>query len=75
MSAERYYEEITDVLGKIPRPKQERIQQAAEAMATAIAAGKALLSVRQRAFGNSRCSIFFLATAASWVSFRSTIRG
>jgi uncharacterized phosphosugar-binding protein len=40
MSAENYYEKISGVLAKIHATQAERIQQAAEAMATTIAAGK-----------------------------------
>ena len=40
MSAEKYYTRITEVQAKIHATQTERIQQAAEAMASAIAAGK-----------------------------------
>jgi len=40
MSAEKYYSKITEVQAKIHATQTERIQQAAEAMASAIAAGK-----------------------------------
>jgi uncharacterized phosphosugar-binding protein len=40
MSAEKYYDKITEVQTKIHRTQAERIQQAADAMSSAIAAGK-----------------------------------
>src|SRR5271157_5316505 len=40
MSAERYYDKITEVQANIHATQAERMQQAAEAMASAIAAGK-----------------------------------
>jgi uncharacterized phosphosugar-binding protein len=40
MSAEKYYTKITEVQARIHRTQAERIQHAAEAMASAIAAGK-----------------------------------
>jgi uncharacterized phosphosugar-binding protein len=40
MSAESYYKKITDVLEEIHRSQSEKIHQAAEAIASALAAGK-----------------------------------
>src|SRR5579864_720228 len=40
MSAEKYYGKITEVQARIHQTQAERIQQAAEAMASSIAAGK-----------------------------------
>jgi len=40
MSAENYYEKITEVLAKIRATQAQSIQQASEAMASAIARGK-----------------------------------
>jgi len=40
MSATKYYEQISDVLAKIHATQQGKLEKAAEAMATAIAAGK-----------------------------------
>jgi uncharacterized phosphosugar-binding protein len=75
MSAEKYYERTAEVLGKIHFSQAERIQQASEAIATTIAAGR-----RCYLFGSGHSVIpgarhLFRATAVTPVSFPSTTRG